>query len=105
MSDAHRQRRRASAGTAACAARSSAPPSGRASSCSARTAGIEAQLIDDLEGKTLAAASWLHLKKRSRASKTEQAAEVGKLLAANAKKAGRRDASSSTAAATSTTDA
>ena len=48
--------------------------------------GIEAQLVDDLEGRTLAAASWLHLK-RFKGSKSEQAAEVGKLLAANAKKA------------------
>jgi len=50
--------------------------------------GIEAQLVDDLEGRTLAAASWLHLKKSFKGTKTEQAAEVGKLLAANAKKAG-----------------
>jgi large subunit ribosomal protein L18 len=49
--------------------------------------GIEAQLVDDIEGKTLAAATWLHLKKSFKGSKTEQAAEVGKLLAANAKKA------------------
>ena len=49
--------------------------------------GIEAQLVDDLEGKTLAAASWLHLKKTFKGSKSEQAAEVGKLLADNAKKA------------------
>jgi large subunit ribosomal protein L18 len=49
--------------------------------------GIEAQLVDDLAGKTLAAASWLHLKKSFKGNKTEQAAEVGKLLAANAKKA------------------
>jgi large subunit ribosomal protein L18 len=49
--------------------------------------GIEAQLVDDLEGKTLAAASWLQLKK-FKGSKTGQAAEVGKLLAENAKKAG-----------------
>jgi large subunit ribosomal protein L18 len=48
--------------------------------------GIEAQLVDDLEGKTLAAASWLQLKS-FKGSKTEQAAEVGKLLAQNAKKA------------------
>ena len=48
--------------------------------------GIEAQLVDDLEGETLAAASWLHLKS-FKGSKSEQAAEVGKLLAANAKKA------------------
>jgi large subunit ribosomal protein L18 len=49
--------------------------------------GIEAQLVDDLEGKTLAAASWLQLKKSFKGSKTEQAAEVGKLLAQNAKQA------------------
>jgi large subunit ribosomal protein L18 len=49
--------------------------------------GIEAQLVDDVSGKTLAAASWLHLKKSFKGKKTEQAAEVGKLLAENAKKA------------------
>ena len=49
--------------------------------------GIEAQLVDDLEGKTLAAASWLQLEKGFKGSKTEQAAEVGKLLAQNAKQA------------------
>jgi large subunit ribosomal protein L18 len=49
--------------------------------------GIEAQLVDDAEGKTLAAASWLHLKKSFKGNKTQQAAEVGKLLAENAKKA------------------
>ena len=49
--------------------------------------GIEAQVVDDLEGKTLAAASWLQLKS-FKGSKTEQAAEVGKLLAQNAKQAG-----------------
>ena len=49
--------------------------------------GIAAQLIDDAEGKTLAAASWLD-KKSSKGAKTDQAAEVGKQLAANAKKAG-----------------
>jgi large subunit ribosomal protein L18 len=48
--------------------------------------GIEAQLVDDLEGKTLAAATWLTLKS-FKGNKTEQAAEVGKLLAQNAKKA------------------
>jgi large subunit ribosomal protein L18 len=50
--------------------------------------GIEAQLVDDLAGKTLAAASSLHLKKSFKGDKTEQAAEVGKTLAAAAKKAG-----------------
>jgi large subunit ribosomal protein L18 len=49
--------------------------------------GIEAQLVDDVEGRTLAAASWLQLKKSVKGKKTEQAAEVGKLLAQNAKKA------------------
>jgi large subunit ribosomal protein L18 len=49
--------------------------------------GIAAQLVDDAEGKTLAAASWLS-KKGAKGDKTAQAAEVGKLLAANAKKAG-----------------
>jgi large subunit ribosomal protein L18 len=49
--------------------------------------GIEAQLVDDDEGKTLAAASWLHLKKTFKGNKTQQAAEVGKVLAENAKKA------------------
>ena len=49
--------------------------------------GIAAQLIDDQSGRTLAAASWQHLKKSFKGSNTEQASEVGKLLAANAKKA------------------
>ena len=49
--------------------------------------GIEAQLVDDLAGKTLAGASWLNLKKSFKGDKTQQASEVGKLLAANAKKA------------------
>jgi large subunit ribosomal protein L18 len=49
--------------------------------------GIEAQLIDDLDAKTLAAASWLQLRS-AKGTKTAQAAEVGKLLAQNAKKAG-----------------
>jgi large subunit ribosomal protein L18 len=49
--------------------------------------GIAAQLVDDLEGKTLAAASWLD-KRTAKGPKADQAAEVGKLLAENAKKAG-----------------
>ena len=49
--------------------------------------GIEAQLVDDAEGKTIAAASWLQLKKSFKGNKTAQAAEVGKLLAENAKRA------------------
>jgi large subunit ribosomal protein L18 len=50
--------------------------------------GISAQLVDDTAGRTLASASWLNLKRSFKGDKTEQAAEVGKLLAANAKKAG-----------------
>ena len=49
--------------------------------------GIEAQLVDDLDGRTLAAASWLHLKSQD-GSKTDQAAAVGQLLAERAKAAG-----------------
>jgi large subunit ribosomal protein L18 len=49
--------------------------------------GIEAQLVDDAEGKTLAAAGWLQLKKSFKGNKTQQAAEVGKLLADKAKQA------------------
>ena len=48
--------------------------------------GIEAQLVDDLEGRTLAAASWLHVKGDH--SKGDMATEVGKLLADRAKAAG-----------------
>jgi large subunit ribosomal protein L18 len=50
--------------------------------------GIEAQLIDDLAAKTLAAASSLHLMKTFKGNKRDQAAEVGKALAAAAKSAG-----------------
>ena len=49
---------------------------------------IEAQLVDDLEAKTLAAASWLQLKRPFKGTKSDQAAEVGKLLAQRAKDAG-----------------
>jgi len=49
--------------------------------------GITAQLVDDVERKTLAAAGHGELKKTFKGSKTEQAAEVGKLLAQNAKEA------------------
>ncbi|MDQ3778079.1 MAG: 50S ribosomal protein L18 [Actinomycetota bacterium] len=49
--------------------------------------GIAAQLVDDNEGRTLAAAS--HLDVRStKGTKSEQAAAVGELLAKNAKRAG-----------------
>jgi|SRR5919106_2794210 large subunit ribosomal protein L18 len=50
--------------------------------------GIGAQLVDDAQGRTLASADWLHLKKSFKGNKTQQAAEVGKLLAAAAKQAG-----------------
>jgi large subunit ribosomal protein L18 len=50
--------------------------------------GIEAQLVDDVEARTLASASHLGLKKSFKGTKRDQAAEVGKQLAAAAKKAG-----------------
>ena len=50
--------------------------------------GIEAQLVDDEHGRTIAAASWLGLGKSFKGDKSAQATEVGKLLAANAKTAG-----------------
>ena len=49
--------------------------------------GISAQLVDDLSGNTLAGASWIALGS-FKGNKTEQATEVGKLLAASAKDAG-----------------
>jgi large subunit ribosomal protein L18 len=54
--------------------------------------GIFAQLVDDDAGRTLSAASWLELPKGFKGGKTEQAAEVGKRLAASAKKAGVENA-------------
>ena len=48
--------------------------------------GIEAQLVDDNTGKTVASASWLQA--RPAGNKRDQAAAVGTLLAQNAKKAG-----------------
>jgi len=50
--------------------------------------GVSAQLIDDVQGRTLAAASWVALPKSFKGNKSEQAAEVGKRLAGSAKKAG-----------------
>jgi large subunit ribosomal protein L18 len=50
--------------------------------------GITAQLVDDQNGRTLAAASWQNVKKSFKGTKTDQAKEVGKLLAASAKSAG-----------------
>jgi large subunit ribosomal protein L18 len=48
--------------------------------------GIAAQLVDDTAGRTLAAASWLDVRDTP-GSKSDQATEVGKLLAENAKSA------------------
>ena len=50
--------------------------------------GIQAQLVDDVEAKTLVSAGHTQLKKSFKGNKTAQAAEVGKILAENAKKAG-----------------
>jgi large subunit ribosomal protein L18 len=50
--------------------------------------GIEAQLVDDQAGRTLASASWLAIKGDFKGAKTEQAGDVGRRLAASAKKAG-----------------
>ena len=50
--------------------------------------GIEAQLVDDDSGKTLASASHLALAKSFKGDKTAQAEAVGKALATAAKKAG-----------------
>ena len=49
--------------------------------------GIEAQLVDDIEGRTLAGASWLAIR-GFQGNKTAQASEVGKLLAQRAREAG-----------------
>jgi large subunit ribosomal protein L18 len=51
-------------------------------------AGIYAQLVDDVAGRTLASASWHGLPAKFKGTKTEQAGEVGKLLAAAAQNAG-----------------
>ena len=48
--------------------------------------GIVAQLVDDSNRRTVASASWLQVKS-FKGNKSAQAAEVGKLLAENAKKA------------------
>ena len=50
--------------------------------------GIFAQLIDDAGGRTVASASWTSIAGGTSGSKTEQAREVGKTLAATAKKVG-----------------
>ena len=50
--------------------------------------GIFAQLVDDETGRTIAGASWLGLPKSFKGDKSAQATEVGKAIAAAAKKAG-----------------
>src|SRR6187549_3909648 len=65
--------------------------------------GIFAQLVDDEAGRTLASASWLG-QRSFKGTKTEQAAAVGKTLAAEAKRQASSRASS-TEAGISTTDA
>ena len=50
--------------------------------------GIYAQLVDDTDGRTLTSVGWKQLPKSFKGTKTDQAREVGKLLADRAKKAG-----------------
>jgi len=50
--------------------------------------GIYASVVDDGAGKTVASATWMQLPKSFKGNKIEQAAEVGKLVADKAKKAG-----------------
>jgi len=50
--------------------------------------GIFAQVVDDDAGRTLASASWLSLGAGFEGTKTDQAGEVGKLIAKAAKEAG-----------------
>ncbi|HYY73982.1 MAG TPA: 50S ribosomal protein L18 [Solirubrobacterales bacterium] len=49
--------------------------------------GVQAQLIDDDKGHTIAAVTWTE-KELSQLPRTEQAARAGQLLAARAKEAG-----------------
>ena len=53
---------------------------------------ISAQVIDDVEGRTLAAASSQEADLRERTLTVETAAEVGKLVAGRAKEAGIEEA-------------
>jgi large subunit ribosomal protein L18 len=50
--------------------------------------GISAQVVDDTRGRTIASASWLQPMPIQTVNKTEQAAEVGRMLARNARKEG-----------------
>jgi large subunit ribosomal protein L18 len=50
--------------------------------------GIVAQLVDDTQGRTLVSSSWLQVKKIFKGNKIDQAAEVGRMLAREARKEG-----------------
>ena len=66
--------------------------------------GVNAQLIDDVAGRTLAAVNWTEADIKGLQS-MEQAKRVGALIAERAQGRRRRGRSSSTAAATATTGA
>ena len=103
MSTASRHARRASAAIAACAARSPAPPSGRGSPCSARTAASSRSSSTTRRGKTLAGASWMTVK-GLKGNKTDQAARGRQGASPRPRRRPASRRSSSTAAATCTTD-
>jgi large subunit ribosomal protein L18 len=50
--------------------------------------GISAQVVDDTRGRTIASAHWLQVEPLHERNKTEQAAEVGRMLARNARREG-----------------
>ena len=80
--------RRASAATAACAARSPAPPSGPRLAVFRSNRGIFAQLVDDADRQDARAAPAGSTCQGLKGDKTDQARRSARLLAAAAKKAG-----------------
>jgi large subunit ribosomal protein L18 len=50
--------------------------------------GISAQVVDDTRGRTIASANWLQVEPLHKGNKTDQAAEVGRMLAQNARREG-----------------
>ena len=50
--------------------------------------GISAQVVDDTRGRTIASAHWLQVTPPHKGNKTDQAAEVGRMLALNARREG-----------------
>jgi large subunit ribosomal protein L18 len=50
--------------------------------------GISAQVVDDSKGRTIASAHWLQVQPLHKGNKTDQAAEVGRMLARNARREG-----------------